>query len=396
MKILFVHEVSWFNKVVFEMHDFPELLSLEGHEVYFLDFDEGQPRAQWRCVTTTESRAHAGSSVHVTTGPRVLPGILGRLLATVLQPVFFICLWRKVRPDVVITYSIPTSGWQITFLCNFFGIPIVARVIDVAHVLRQTSFRGLIKLSERLVYRRADFVTTHNEVLRDYCCALGAKPPRCSVIYPGVDLDRFQPGVPPTELQKKLGLSSSDRTLLFMGTLFRFSGLFELLTSLAPALHRDPDLKFLILGDGEDLERLQGLARKFGLERKVIFTGRVEYRDLADYLRLGRVAVLPFEANLVTNAALPAKVLQYLASGLPTVATQLDGLQSVVGADNGVVFTRSVDTMAEAVVELFSDPERILLLSKQGRRFTSLNCDWVTQIRTFERLLVAVHDTKSR
>ena len=86
MRILFVHEVSWFNKVVFEMHDFPELLSLNGHEVHFLDFDEGEPRAKWRPLTTIETRAHEGSRVAVTTPPRFLPGILGRLLATIIQP----------------------------------------------------------------------------------------------------------------------------------------------------------------------------------------------------------------------------------------------------------------------------------------------------------------------
>jgi hypothetical protein len=55
MKILFVHEVSWFSKVVYEMHDFPELLSLNGHEVHFLDFEEDQSRAHFKSVTSIES-----------------------------------------------------------------------------------------------------------------------------------------------------------------------------------------------------------------------------------------------------------------------------------------------------------------------------------------------------
>ena len=40
MKILFVHEVNWRTKVVYEVHDYPELLSLAGHEVVFIDFPE--------------------------------------------------------------------------------------------------------------------------------------------------------------------------------------------------------------------------------------------------------------------------------------------------------------------------------------------------------------------
>lgn len=40
MKILFIHEVNYRGKVVFEMHEFPELLALAGHEVHFLEFPE--------------------------------------------------------------------------------------------------------------------------------------------------------------------------------------------------------------------------------------------------------------------------------------------------------------------------------------------------------------------
>ena len=322
MKILFVHEVSWFNKVVFEMHDFPELLSLNGHEVHFLDFDEGKPRARWKPVTTIETRAHAGSQVLVTTPPKFLPGILGRLLATIIHPLIFLRLIKKIKPEVVVTYSIPTSGWQITKICNLKKIPIVVRVIDIPHVLRETHFKPLVKWSERYVFGHADFVSTHNEALRQYCIGLGASPDSSSVVYPGIDMARFFPAPPRIDLQGKLGIQPTDSVLLFMGTIFRFSGLIELLTELAPTLHKEPSLKFLILGEGEDFIRLQELAKSLGLQHQVIMPGRIEYDLLADYLRLGHVALLPFRPEPVTHGALPGKILQYLACGFGVFAWQ--------------------------------------------------------------------------
>lgn len=390
MKILFVHEVSWSNKVVYEMHDFPELLSLRGHDVHFLDFDEGRPRARWKPICTVESRAHAGSAVHVTTGPRFLPGILGRLLATVVQPLLFVYLIRKIRPDVVVTYSIPTSGWQITSISNRFGIPVVARVIDVSHALRKTIFRKLVKRSEQFIYEHATFVSTHNQVLLDYCRELGARSAGSSVTFPGIDTVRFSPGSRLDNLRSRLGLSTDDKVLLFMGTLFRFSGLFELLNSLTHPLRKDPKLKFLILGDGEDLTRLQAFVQSSKLEGQVLFTGRIEYSELAEYLRMGDVAVLPFHQELVTHAALPAKVIQYLASGLPTISTRLDGLQSVIGADNGVIFVSTLEEMAEQALRLVLDDTRRHQLSQHGRNFVLKHFDWSNQIEAFEQILLAV------
>ena len=387
MKILFVHEVSWFNKVVYEMHDFPELLSLNGHEVHFLDFDEGKPRARWKSVTTIESRAHKGSRVSVTTPPRFLPGIFGRLLATIIQPLVFIQLVKQIKPDVVVTYSIPTSGWQITNICNRKNIPVVARVIDIPHVLRETHFKPLVKWSEKYVFRNASFASTHNEALRQYCIGLGATPAKSSVIYPGVDMTRFVPAPTRHDLQTKTGIQPTDKVLLFMGTIFRFSGLVELLTELSPALLLDKSIKFLILGDGEDFNRLHQLAITLGVQDQVIMPGRIEYNLLADYLRLGHVALLPFKQELVTHGALPGKVLQYLACGLPTISTPLDGLQSMIPSNQGVLYANNSQEMANMAIDLATKPEQQHKLASLGVDLMVLHCNWKTQLQSFEQMI---------
>ena len=388
MKILFVHEVSWFNKVVYEMHDFPELLSLKGHEVHFLDFDEGKPRARWKPVTTIETRAQNGSHVSVTTPPRFLPGILGRLLATLIQPLVFNQLIKRIEPDVVVTYSIPTSGWQIVCICNRKNIPVVARVIDIPHVLRKTHFQSLVKWSEKYVFTKASFVSTHNEALRQYCIGLGAAPAKSSVIYPGIDMSRFFPAPPRQDLQTKVGIQPTDKVLLFMGTIFRFSGLVELLTELAPALSLDKSIKFLILGDGEDFNRLHRLAITLGLQRQVIMPGRIEYDLLADYLRLGHVALLPFRPEPVTHGALPGKILQYLACGLPTIATPLDGLQSMIAPDQGVLYANGPKEMAKMAIQLASNADQRSQLSLRGVNLMNLHCNWQNQIQTFKKMII--------
>lgn len=390
MRILFVHEVSWFNKVVFEMHDFPELLSLNGHEVHFLDFDEGTPRTKWRPLTTIETRAHEGSRVTVTTPPRFLPGILGRLLATIIQPIVFAQLLKRINPDVVVTYSIPTSGWQIVKICRTKDIPVVARVIDIPHALRETRFKPLVKLAERYVFRHVSFVSTHNEALRQYCLGLGASPTKSSVTLPGVDLERFYVAAPRPDLQANLGIKPDDKVLVFMGTIFRFSGLFELLPELAQALHENSALKFLILGDGEDFNRLQQLSNSLGLRNQVIMPGRIEYDSLADHIRLSHVALLPFRPELVTHCALPNKVLQYLACGVPTLATPLDGLLSMAGTDSGVTYSPTPHQMSIDAVRLLNEPTTIRSMRRSGLNLIRRNCVWKQQINQLEGVMNAL------
>lgn len=393
MKILVVHEVSWFNKVVYEIHDIPELLSLKGHGVYFLEFEEHDSRARWSSVISAESKAHAGSKVSVISPPHLFSGTLRRLMAVGIQPLVFIRLIKKINPDIVVTYSIPTSGWQIVAICKRKRVPIMVRAIDVSHKLRKTRFEFAIMCAESFVYKHADHVCANNEVLRQYCIGLGASSAKSSVIYPGSDTQRFYPAPPRSDLQLKLGIQPHDKVIVFMGTLFRFSGLVELLTELAPALRNDRSLIFLILGDGEEFDRLQQLARSLEMGNQVLLTGRIEYDQLADYIRLGQVAVVPFRPELVTHGALPGKVLQYLACGLPTVSTPLHGLQSMVAEGDGVLYADSSREMVDKAVQLVNNSQHRDQVAIRGLDLINQHCNWETQIQKFEGLLESlVHD----
>lgn len=64
MKILFVHEVSYRRKVAYEMHDFPELFAMNGHDVSFYDFEErnhGDPKRTGPFRQIIRGRVHANA-----------------------------------------------------------------------------------------------------------------------------------------------------------------------------------------------------------------------------------------------------------------------------------------------------------------------------------------------
>jgi len=390
MKILFIHEVSWFKKPVFEMHDFPELLSLRGHEVSFIEYDEGKCRTRWRTLTSLESRAWADSRVVVITPPRFLPGIFGRILATIIQPFIFWRLVTVARPDVVVTYSVPTSGWQVIAICKMMHIPTVARIIDIAHVLRESRLSALIKQAEKYVYKNATFVSCNNEFLRNYCVENGASAEKSSVTYPGVDFTQFFPGEKNQSLMKTLQIQPSDRVLMYMGTVYRFSGLVEILHELSTSLKENPSLKFLVIGAGEDLPRLLIEARLLGLQEQIISVGNIEHSLLPDYLRLGDVALLPFKPELVAHAALSGKVLKYLAVGVPAVSTDLMGLKSAIHDGEGVIYCSGYSNFALSTIGLLENPHKCQQLSTEGLYKIARMCNWQVQIDEFTDILTSV------
>ena len=399
MRILFIHEVDWKQKPIFEIHDYPELLSLRGHDVSFIDFPENEKlkvRRKFCSFTTGESldqsRAHLGSKVRLVTPGRIIGSPLDRMLHSfTFVPLLIRTLSRK-KYDVIVLYGVPTNGWQTVAIAKFFGVPVLFRAIDVSHQLRKTNYKVLIKLAERFVYKRASWVSANNSTLADYCVSLGAKRELVSVDYPGLDLERFAPRTKNRDLQVSNGIEVNDKTIVFMGTLYRFSGIPRFLELISPLLTTRSDIKFLVVGDGEGRREIENAIYRYGLKEKVKMTGFINYDDLPSTLNLADVAINTFQINDVTNGALPWKVVQYLACGLPTVSTPLSGLvaYSKQNTESGIVFRDLDQSFVQTVIELLDDGAMRKKLGAHAREMVKTHNYWPNAISRFERLLAGL------
>lgn len=390
VKLLFVHEVNWRTKVIYEIHDYPELLSLAGHEVVFIDFPEGNKPtglARFLDLRTQEnlkqSRAHRGSSVEVRTPGRVFAPPLDRLFASItFIPLIYGAL-KKENIDAVVLYGVPTNGWQTIAIAKHFRVPVLFRAIDVAQSLRKSIFRPLIRVAEKYIYRNATWVSANNQALKNYCLAHGSRADSTSVDYPGLDLERFQPGTRSVSLMQSYGLNQTSKVVLFMGTLYRFAGIERFLKLFATDLRNNPSWKFLILGGGEAEGSIRESVKQLGLDHQVIMPGFIDYDELTEHLRLADVAINPFEPSLVTNCALPWKVVQYLACGLPVVSTRLDGLEGLVPEGHGVLYEDLDQGFATAVSNLLLDDMARRQQMDRARRSIETSCNWDTCLGQF-------------
>jgi len=396
MKLLFVHEISWLKKVVYEIHDIPELLALKGHEVTFLEYDEDDGVQEKTALVekrylfskrSSNSRAHENSNVKIITPRRWLPGIFGRLAAVFIHPFFVLQQIIFHKPDVLFLYGVPTNGWQSVLLAKLTKTPVVFRAIDVSHEIRPTRLSKIIKVAESIVVKNSQLILTHNYALREYLVKFGIEPQKVIVLLPGVDLSRFQRTNERGSKRQELNIRFDDKVILFMGTLFKFSGVFEFLQMAANDLRKNPNTKILIVGDGEDKNRIQGLIQSESLENHVLMPGRIQYEELNSVLQTGDIAVLPFIPQDVTHMALPGKVLQYLAAGLPTVAISLNGLKSVLGDDEGVLYAETQHELVSLSFDLLMNEPMRADMAKKGRLAMEEKCNWDVQISTLELLL---------
>jgi glycosyltransferase involved in cell wall biosynthesis len=400
LRILFVHEVSYRKKVIFEMHEFPELLSRAGHDISFLEFDEGRKFWQRNQSSRREliaGRVHPGSKVELSRPLQLgIPG-LDRILALITVVPHLNHLLKTGGFDAVVLYAVPTYGLQTLWLTKKHRVPVMFRALDVSHKIRSSVFSSAIKWIEKRIYKQVELLSANNPAMAKYCDELSGRDSKTAVHFPPLDLSHFQNGSRDNALRSSLGFAESDKVLVYMGSFFYFSGLGDALDEFANISPGDPKLKFLLIGGGEQDSELRQQVEKLGLSEKAVFTGFVSYADLPKYLKVADIAVNTLRPTLVANVAFPNKVLQYMAAGLPVVSTKLDGLEQTFGNRAGITWASDSKTVIQAATRLAQQPESEL------RNAVKLQLDAVSQIfgvqaavDNFEEALVSLSKRGSK
>ena len=345
-----MHEVNYLTKPIFEMHEFPEHLAALGHDVAFLQFPEGLAKSSDMALTfRQEISGRVVPEVTLTLfSPRVeFRGLTSRLLAAIRGYSIVRQAISDFRPDVIVNFAVPTFGWQVVREAKKRGIPIAYRALDVSHKIRRTVFASLVKVAERFVIGNSDLVLANNPAMRDYSLQMGAKSDKVSVVLPQMNIDMFQ-SARPSELRSRLGIGPQVRIVAYMGSFFYFSGLDQVLTRLATMTEEHKgDFVLLLIGGGEGDSALRKLVEDEGLSRHVIFTGYVAFPELPDFIGAADVLINPMKPDLVSNTALPNKLIQYLSTDAQVVSTKLDGAFSLLEGVDGISWANSPEECIE-------------------------------------------------
>jgi len=375
MNILFVHEVDWLAKVVFDIHFLAEALSLRGHQVFAIDYENAWSRDGFFDLGSLRtkqvegiSRAFSGASVCLRRpGFIKIPG-LSRISAAFTH-------YREIKKTIkekginaIVLYSVPTNGLQAIHLARKFNIPIVFRSIDILNMLvPYPVLRPVTKLLEKRVYSKADAVLPNTPQYSKYIAGMGVAESKVKLLHFPVDTGLFRPSVDCSEVRQKWGLGESDQVIVFIGTLFEFSGLDAFIRQFPQVIKEVPEAKLLIVGDGPQRIKLERIITGLDLERQVIITGFQPYQTMPQYINLATLCINTFLISDATMDVFPAKIVQYIACGKATVATALPGITTLLpGESHGVVYATSAADMAKEVISLLRSAERRQKLGQAG------------------------------
>jgi glycosyltransferase involved in cell wall biosynthesis len=374
MKILLVQDSDWLERGPHQQQHLMERLTLKGHTVRVIDHEIAwatKPRGNFcsrRKVSNRVCRVIKGPGVRV-----VRPGILKFPLLDYFSMIFTheVEIRRQIvefKPDIMVGMGILNTFIAI-LIAKQHKIPFMYYVIDAWHTLipfKRLRFLG--RVLESYTLKRSDVICVINEELKRYAIQLGAQPSKVHVIRAGIDKNHFKPDMDGSATRQKLGIGKKDVVLFFMGWLYSFSGLKEVAKELVESRQAYPEVKLLIVGEGDLYNELRRISQGCS-SKQIILVGRQPYESIPQYIAAADICLLPAYNNETMRSIVPIKLYEYMACGKPVISTRLQGVVKEFDDDNGVLYVDEPTDVLKRAIELCNDGESLGEHATKAKKF---------------------------
>lgn len=143
------------------------------------------------------------------------------------------------------------------------------------------------------VYRHAHLVIANSQFTKNELLKLGVVENRISLISPGVDVERFRPGLEIDDLHASINLPAQAKLILSVGRLSRRKGFDQVVKSLPQLIQCGLNVHYALIGIGEDEAYLKRLAEEHDVAQYIHFLGHVSAEDLPRWYNACDVFAMP-------------------------------------------------------------------------------------------------------
>lgn len=385
MKILVLQETDWELRGPHQQHHLMERLSINENEIRVIDYEFLWQTSRTRKIIERTKKFKANpkvipiSNIWVIRPWMVKLPILNYLFIIISHSYHILREIKNFKPDIIIGFGILNCFFGL-FLAKLYNIPFYYYLIDHLHkLLIPRIYQVFGKFFESINIKYCDRLFAINQGLIDYSIDLGGKYSKSVLIPGGVDLKRYQNFDEKSFIRKELGFKENDIVLMFMGWIYDFSGLREIVDYIAENEDLVSNFRLLVVGMGDLYEYIQNKREKLKNSNLIILTGKIPYHEIPYYLQSADFCLLPAYNNDIMRNIVPIKLYEYLAAGKPVIASKLNGVYKEFQDDNGIIYINKAIEVFNKVRETFEEKE---IIGKQGLEFVK-NHDWKMIIDKF-------------
>ena len=239
---------------------------------------------------------------------------------------------------------------------------------------RKILFPSFLNFLEVKTNQWADALTAMSSSAKDHFVKKGVPAEKIFVAPNGANPEKFSPEVSSKRVREKFGLEGK-LVIGFSGGFSIWHGIDSLLESVPTLVDYHPDVRFMLVGGPESGAYADKIKPPYA--DKVIFTGRVSYREVPEYLAAMDILVAPYPPIQFFYFS-PLKIFEYMAMAKPVVAPRQGQLAELItDGENGFLYEPGNRTeMLDKIKKLLSDGGLRKRLGEKARKTIVENYTW--------------------
>lgn len=275
---------------------------------------------------------------------------------------------KDFRPEVVHTHS-AKAGVLGRYAASALNIPAIVHTVHGApfHPYQNPVSRWMFRVCERSAAKHCHQLVSVADSMTDLMVAAKiAERNKFITIYSGMDVDLFlQSRQQRNSVRKELGYQDQHVVVGKVARLFHLKGHVDVIEAARDIVACQPNVRFLMVGDGVLRNQLQARIDRHGLQDHFQFTGLVSPQRVAELI--GAMDIL-VHASL--REGLARALPQALISGVPVVSYDIDGACEVVEQDVTGYLVEPCDRagLSKALIELGEDPDKRSRMGAEGQQ----------------------------
>lgn len=283
---------------------------------------------------------------------------------------------RKERPHILHTFMFTSNTWGriAGIICRIPVIIASERSADLwkkwYHIMID---RFLFNFTDRIV-------CNSEEIKKIYLERLKGNENKFVVIYNGLEIERYEGLFENEEIKKEFGIKE-EKIVITGGRLSFEKNLETFLFAAKKVKDRYERVKFLIVGEGREKDKLLKMTRELNLENDVIFTGYRE--DLPELIKISEIVVL---TSLWEG--MPNLILEGMICKKAVICTKSGGAKEIIkdGENGFLVEPKNVEDIAHKILFLLKNGETGRDMGEKGYKFVKERFSLEKMVESYEKL----------
>lgn len=273
---------------------------------------------------------------------------------------------RDFKFDVIHAHTVIPVGFSAMLLNEKYKVPVVVTIHgqDFQYTINKNE---ACRRNEFKVLKYADSIITVSNKLKN-------------IIKDESFINKvtvINNGINPEELDIDEDIKydfDGSRTLLSVSSLIKTKGIDISLKAVARLVEKYPDLKYYIIGSGEEENNLKKLAEELNITDNVVFLGRLPHKEVMQYMSRASMMVLPSWLE-----GFGIVYIEAMAHGKPVIAVRGEGIEDViVDGENGfLVEPKDVDDVVKVLSFILDNPDKAKKVGTKAKEIVMNNFTWL-------------------